>query len=59
MDTALRELVRSPAGGRCEYCHLPEQFSELYFHIEHIIPGSMVALMALKTWRWLVRSATW
>ena len=38
MDTALRELVRSRAGGRCEYCHLPEQFSELYFHIEHIIP---------------------
>jgi 5-methylcytosine-specific restriction endonuclease McrA len=38
MDAALRELVRSRAGSRCEYCHLPEQFSELQFHIEHIIP---------------------
>ena len=38
MDAALRELVRSRAGSRCEYCHLPEQFSELRFHIEHIIP---------------------
>ncbi len=38
MDTALRELVRNRAAGRCEYCHLPQQFSELSFHIEHIIP---------------------
>jgi 5-methylcytosine-specific restriction endonuclease McrA len=38
MDTALRELVRSRAGSRCEYCHLPEQFSELHFRIEHVIP---------------------
>ena len=37
MDAALRELVRHRAGSRCEYCHLPEQFSELRFHIEHII----------------------
>ncbi len=38
MDPALRELVRSRAGARCEYCHLPQEFSELRFHIEHIIP---------------------
>jgi Restriction endonuclease len=38
MDPALRELVRERAGGRYEYCHLPEEFSELLFHVEHIIP---------------------
>ena len=38
MDAALIELVRSRAGGLCEYCHLPQQFSELRFHVEHIIP---------------------
>jgi len=38
METARRELVRSRAGNRCEYGHLLEQFSELRFHIEHIIP---------------------
>jgi hypothetical protein len=24
MDAALRDLVRERAGGRCEYCHLPQ-----------------------------------
>jgi 5-methylcytosine-specific restriction endonuclease McrA len=38
MDGALRELVRNRAGNRCEYCQLPEQFSELRFHVEHITP---------------------
>ncbi len=38
MDAATRELVRARAGNRCEYCHLPQQFSELQFHIEHVIP---------------------
>lgn len=38
MEPALRELVRARAGARCEYCHLPQHFSELKFHIEHIIP---------------------
>jgi hypothetical protein len=38
MDAALLELVRSRADGLCEYCHLPQQFSELRFHVEHIIP---------------------
>ena len=38
MDAALRKVVRQRAGGRCEYCHLPEEFSELSFHVEHIIP---------------------
>jgi hypothetical protein len=38
MDAASRELVRQRAGDRCEYCHLPQEFSDLHFHIEHIKP---------------------
>ena len=38
MDATLRELVRTRAGYRCEYCGLPQEFSELRFHIEHVIP---------------------
>jgi len=38
MNAVLRALVRQRAGDRCEYCHLPEEFSELRFHIEHITP---------------------
>ena len=37
MDAALRQLVMSRAGGRCEYCHLPQHAVYLPFHIEHII----------------------
>jgi hypothetical protein len=38
MDAALRELVRQRAGDRFEYCRLPQDFSELRFHVEHITP---------------------
>jgi 5-methylcytosine-specific restriction endonuclease McrA len=38
MDPALRELVRDRAAARCEYCHLSQQFSELRFHVEHVMP---------------------
>lgn len=38
MDAALRQLVRTRAAHLCEYCRLPQEFSELRFHIEHIIP---------------------
>jgi hypothetical protein len=38
MGAALRETVRQRAAGRCEYCHLPQEFSDLLFHIEHIVP---------------------
>ena len=37
MDAATRELVRERAGGRCEYCLLRQQHSELTHHIEHIV----------------------
>jgi hypothetical protein len=37
MDAATSQLVRERAGNRCEYCQLPQAFSALWFHIEHII----------------------
>jgi len=37
METALDELVRSRAGGRCEFCRFPEAFAELPFQLDHII----------------------
>src|SRR5450759_3542694 len=38
MDPKLRLFVRTRADHRCEYCGIPQEFSELRFHIEHIIP---------------------
>jgi hypothetical protein len=38
MDDAVRFLVRVPAGRRCEYYHLPEEYAPFSpFHIEHIV----------------------
>jgi len=37
MDAATRELVRRRANDRCEYCLLPQAYSELTHHIEHIV----------------------
>ena len=34
----LRRMVRERAGGRCEYCRLPQEGSVLSFHIGHIVP---------------------
>jgi HNH endonuclease len=36
MDAALAQRVRDRAGHRCEYCRLPQSFSALTFHIEHV-----------------------
>lgn len=38
MDAATSQLVRQRAGNRCEYCHLPQDYSDLRFHVERIIP---------------------
>lgn len=38
MNAALVRLVRSRAGERCEYCHLPANLYPLPFHIDHVIP---------------------
>jgi 5-methylcytosine-specific restriction endonuclease McrA len=32
MDVKLRQFVRTRAGQHCEYCGLPQEFSELRFH---------------------------
>lgn len=37
MSEALRQAVRERAGGRCEYCRLPDWQPLLEpFHLEHI-----------------------
>ena len=38
MDDALERLVRRRANGRCEYCHLPQDWSRVPFEIDHITP---------------------
>jgi hypothetical protein len=38
MTAAGREAVRQRAGGRCEYCHLPDfAMAPEDFHVEHVI----------------------
>src|SRR5579859_332258 len=38
MDAPLRQTVRARAAYQCEYCRVPQELSELRFHVEHIIP---------------------
>jgi len=37
MDSATRELIRTRADSLCEYCRLPQRYSELAHHVEHIV----------------------
>jgi len=37
MSPRLKRRVRQRAGGRCEYCQLPEHLDPLPFHIDHVI----------------------
>jgi HNH endonuclease len=37
MDASLIRLVWQRAGHRCEYCHVPQQFDEVPFEVDHII----------------------
>ncbi|MBL8293150.1 MAG: HNH endonuclease [Bryobacterales bacterium] len=37
MDSSIRETVRQRAQQRCEYCLLPEEWSEFRHHVEHIL----------------------
>jgi hypothetical protein len=34
---AVETFVNQRAGGRCEYCQLPEAFSELPFQMDHVV----------------------
>src|SRR3954469_15258053 len=39
IDAATRNLVRSRASNRCEYCHIHQDDEPLFtFHIEHVVP---------------------
>jgi hypothetical protein len=37
LDAALIRQIRHRAGGCCEYCHMPEEFTDIPFEIDHII----------------------
>ena len=37
MDETLRAMVRLRAFGRCEYCRLPDAYSQQVFEVDHII----------------------
>jgi hypothetical protein len=37
VDEELVQLVRRRAGDRCEYCHMPAEFSFLPFEMDHIV----------------------
>ncbi len=37
MNSAAREMVRLRAADRCEYCHLRQEYSDLAYHVEHIV----------------------
>jgi len=37
MEAALTRLIWQRANGRCEYCHLSQQFDDRPFEIDHII----------------------
>ena len=38
VSAAIRELVRSRAGNRCEYCRMHQSLQGATFHVEHIVP---------------------
>src|SRR5438552_16141968 len=38
MNAALRRLVTTRAGGRCEYCGLGQEDQEATFHVDHVVP---------------------
>lgn len=38
MDAELRKFVWARAKGRCEYCRMRQEWDELTFQVEHIIP---------------------
>jgi hypothetical protein len=37
MDPATQSAIRDRAGRRCEYCHFPEKYAEVPFHVDHVI----------------------
>jgi len=39
---AYRQIVVARAGGVCEYCRLIEAATGVRFHVEHILPRSLI-----------------
>jgi hypothetical protein len=53
MSEALRRTVRERAGGRCEYCHLPDWLPPLDpFHLEHIVARQHGGPTTLENLAW-------
>ena len=48
ISAAMRRLVRSRAGGRCEYCMTPSGYAPEAFSIEHIQPRSKQGSSSLE-----------
>ena len=38
LSNTVRQLVRERAHRRCEYCHRPDIYSVVSFHVDHVIP---------------------
>jgi hypothetical protein len=38
MNAKLKKLVWERARGQCEYCHMAQEYDELWFEIDHIMP---------------------
>jgi hypothetical protein len=38
MNVAMRRLIRTRAGGRCEYCGIHDDDEPYAFHVEHVVP---------------------
>ncbi len=38
MSPRLRYQIQQRAGSRCEYCHFPEEVTELRFQVDHVVP---------------------
>jgi hypothetical protein len=43
MTRAVDKLVRDRAGGRCEYCQLPQSASKLTFAVDRVIARDRTA----------------
>ncbi len=39
ISATLRDRVRERAGGCCEYCGLPEEYSPTHFEADHVLPA--------------------
>lgn len=39
-QSEVKEIVRSRAGDRCEYCQMHQSLQGATFHVEHIVPRS-------------------